>query len=56
MTDSEVGKFLIACINYKSKIIQINQNMELRNSAKQNLSPLGFGTETERRQRKQVSG
>ena len=31
------------------------QNKQLRNSARQNLSPLEFGTDTVRRQRKQVS-
>jgi len=51
-----VGKHFNACINCKSKIIQIHQNKRLRNSARHNLSPLGFGTETVRRRRKQVPG
>ena len=50
-----MGKFFNLCINYRSKIIQIRRNKQLRNSARQNLSPLGFGTDTVSRQRKQVS-
>ena len=41
----KVGKLFIASINYKSEIIQMFQNKQLPNSARQNLSTLGFGTE-----------
>ena len=56
MTDSVVGEFFIAWISYNAKIIHMfKKKKQLRNSAKQNLGPLGFGTDTVRRQRKQVS-